>query len=109
MVETEDLVNLPSKLVEKSNSFRAFKDLPLPRLNISSNSEYPLLWNDQMKREFEKSYSGDLALYQGFKANSSKSVNSINQFITQALKELNIYKHALIAARKTLKKYAIKQ
>lgn len=55
LIETESLVNLPAALADKSDNYRAFKDLELPRLNISANSEFPLVWNDEMNNIFRKS------------------------------------------------------
>ena len=64
---------------DKSENYRAFKNLELPRLNISANSEYPLLWNSEMENKFKMSYTADLDLYQGFKEDASNSLGGINE------------------------------
>lgn len=106
LTETEDLIHLPSTLANKSEHFRSFKSLELPRLNISANSEYPLLWNDEMKNKFTKSYESDLTFYKGFKAGNCDSAEAINSLKKSSIKVISIYDQALIFARNLLKKVA---
>ena len=104
LIETEDLIQLPATLANKSNNFRAFKGLALPRLNISANSEYPLLWNEEMKNKFKKSYEADLTFYKGFKASNSDYAEAIINLKQSSEKEISTYAQTLIFARNLLKK-----
>jgi hypothetical protein len=104
LIETEDLIHLPATLANKSDNFPAFKSLELPRLNISSNSEYPLLWNDEMKSKFQKSYAADLELYQAFKKGECNSANEIKMINRKVINQIRLYDQVLISARNFMKK-----
>jgi hypothetical protein len=101
MVETDDLVNLPYILANKSENFRAFQSMSLPRLNISANSEFPLLWNEEMKNVFKKTYLADLNLYENFLFQEHKI--STNVILKQAFRRVNLYGQFLITIRSLLK------
>jgi hypothetical protein len=104
IIETDDLVNLPKTLATRSNYFRAFSDLEVPRLNISANSEYPLLWNHEEKAAFAKSYAADLLLYDDFKSGKCNAAENIELNLKCAFKQVNAYGHGLILVRNLLKK-----
>lgn len=101
MVETDDLVNLPYILANKSENFRAFQSMSLPRLNISANSEFPLLWNEEMKNVLKKTYLADLNLYENFLFQEHKI--STNVILKQAFRRVNLYGQFLITIRSLLK------
>jgi hypothetical protein len=103
IVETEDLVNLPSILANMSENFRAFQSLSLPRLNISANSEFPLLWNQEMKEIFKKNYAADLALFEGFKSGNFGTNIEITKLIEISRQKMKLYDNCLILARDFLK------
>ena len=105
IVETDDLVNLPAELAKKSDTYRAFKNLALPRLNVSANSEFPLPWNETMKLTFEKSYQADLALYSNFKESKFAPIQDPKSVLNDAAKQISLYGQALILARNLLKRH----
>ena len=107
LIETESLVTLPKVLADKSDNYRALKDLELPQLNISANNEYPLLWNNEMENKFKKSYTADLDLYQGFKEGLCNSIEGINDLKKKATREIGLYDQGLILVRDLLKKTLI--
>jgi hypothetical protein len=103
IVETDDLVNLPSTLANESENFRAFQSLSLPRLNISANSEFPLLWNQEMKKAFKEPYVADLVLFEGFKAGNFGTNIEITNLIKLSRQKIKLYERGLILARDFLK------
>ena len=107
ITQTEDLAELPATLASKSANFRAFKNHELPRLNISSNSEFPLTWNDKMKRSFDKSYGADLLFYNSFKNGKCESAKDIELVLHKTIRQINSYGNALIFARNLLKKLQV--
>lgn len=104
MIETDDLDKLPEILVDKSKNFRALKSLELPRLNVSANSEYPLLWNDEEKMAFAKSYAADDQFYEVFKSGKSNSPREIDSVRLNLYKEISTYGHVLNFSRNLAKK-----
>ena len=104
VINTEDLAALPKILASKSANFRAFENHTIPRLNISSNSYSPLIWNLDMKKSFNKVYSADLQFYFDFKNKKCEHPTEIEHTLQESLKKVNFYWHSLITSRSLLKK-----
>lgn len=107
ITQTEDLAELPAILASKSPNYRAFKNHELPRLNISANSQFPLAWNNVMKKSFEKSYAADLLFYNGYKNGECETAEDIKSIQKESVQLINVYGNTLNTARILLKKLQI--
>lgn len=103
IIETEYLAMLPNILSEKSNSYRSFRNLIIPKLNEGQSNQTPLDWNQDMLSKFRKIYKADLNLYKNVISKNPNTTVEIRVMMEDTIKSLGSYEKFLICARNLAK------